>query len=172
MILYSDVCMYQNRNSIMSNALIHLSIELNIDIYQKKGHTQMGYDSVHSTIEQSIKKKGIYLPSDYIKCTRDARTKLSPYNVFEVDHTFVKKSSETSTMVYSSIRPGLSAGDLMVTNLRCLWYKPDGKMFYKLDFDEDWKLLPRRQKKINFPITFNLLHQDRLKIKPNKYQHL
>ena len=61
-ILYSDGCrmmddrwmLYQNRNSIMSNVLIHLSIELNIDIYQKfleKGHTQMGCDLVHSTIE-------------------------------------------------------------------------------------------------------------------------
>ena len=174
-ILYSNGCTYQNRNSIMSNALIHLSIELNIDIYQKfleKGHTQMECDLVHSTIEQSLKKKEIYLPSDYIKCTRDARTKPSPYNVFEVDHTFVKKYSETSTMVSSSIRPGLSAGNPTVTNLRCLWHKPDGKMFYKLDFDEDQKLLPRRPKKVNFPITFNLLHLDRLKIKPKKYQHL
>ena len=66
-----------------------------------------------------------------------ARTKPSPYNVFEVDHTFIKKYSEISTMVYLSIRPGLSAGDPTVTNFRCIWYKPDGKMFNKQDFDED-----------------------------------
>ena len=48
-ILYSDGCTYQNRNSVMSNALLNLSKELNIIIEQKflvKGHKQMECDSV------------------------------------------------------------------------------------------------------------------------------
>lgn len=55
-ILYSDGCGYQNRNSILSNALLHLSVAKKVVIIQKyleKGHTQMEYDSVHSTIERS-----------------------------------------------------------------------------------------------------------------------
>lgn len=41
-ILYSDGCGYQNRNSKLSNALFHLSVAKNVIIIQKyleKGHT-------------------------------------------------------------------------------------------------------------------------------------
>jgi len=54
-ILYSDGCGYQNRNSVVSNALLQFTIKNNIIIEQKflvKGHTQMPCDSVHSRIEK------------------------------------------------------------------------------------------------------------------------
>lgn len=53
-ILYSDGCIYQNRNAVLSNALLNLAIQKNVTIVQKyllKGHTQMEADSMHSTIE-------------------------------------------------------------------------------------------------------------------------
>lgn len=55
-ILWSDGCNYQNRNAVLSNALLHLSKEFNVDIEQKfltKGHTQMECDSVHSPSKQN-----------------------------------------------------------------------------------------------------------------------
>ncbi|KAG8254785.1 hypothetical protein J6590_108141, partial [Homalodisca vitripennis] len=47
----------QNKNAILSNALLHLSMESNVVIEQKwlvKGHTQMECDSVHSKIESLL----------------------------------------------------------------------------------------------------------------------
>lgn len=58
--VYSDACTAQNRNSILSNALLHLSFKYELSITQKfleKGHTQMECDSVHSIIELNLKKK-------------------------------------------------------------------------------------------------------------------
>ncbi|CAH2002174.1 unnamed protein product [Acanthoscelides obtectus] len=59
-IIYSDGCTYQNRNTIMSNALLHLAMDLNVTIEQKfliKGHTQMECDSVHATIERKLTER-------------------------------------------------------------------------------------------------------------------
>lgn len=58
-IIWSDGCTAQNRNSILSNALLFFSSEKKVVIEQKflqKGHTQMEVDSVHSLIERKLKK--------------------------------------------------------------------------------------------------------------------
>lgn len=86
-IIYSDGCTAQNRNSIIANALLYLSEKNSISITQKfleKGHTQMECDSVHSTIETALKNKEIYLPSDYFKITKQARSR-NPYLVKAMD---------------------------------------------------------------------------------------
>ena len=57
-VIYSDGCTNQNRNSTLSNTLLNISILANITIIQKfleKGHTQMEADSMHSTIERKFK---------------------------------------------------------------------------------------------------------------------
>lgn len=74
-IIYSDGCGFQNRNVLLSNALLHFSKSLGVEIEQKflvKGHTQMECDSSHSLIERKIKGQYIYLPSDYVKLTKQA----------------------------------------------------------------------------------------------------
>ena len=85
--LYSDGCTYQNRNALMSNALLSLAIKKKVTLYQKyleKGHTQMECDSVHSTIERELKKREIYVPADYLQLFRNARKKTGtvPSRVF------------------------------------------------------------------------------------------
>lgn len=90
-ILYSDGCCYQNRNCTLSNALLNYSIKQKILIEQKyleKGHTQMECDAVHSLIERKLKNRNIELPSDYIKLTKEARTKPFPLEVVDVTHDF------------------------------------------------------------------------------------
>lgn len=50
MLLYSDGCTSQNRNSTMSNALLNLALEKDVTIIQKyleRGHTQMECDAMH-----------------------------------------------------------------------------------------------------------------------------
>lgn len=174
-ILYSDGCNYQNRNSVMSNALLHLSMELNIPLTQKfleKGHTQMECDSVHSVIEHKLKKKQIYLPSDYVRLTQEARSKPFPYKVVELDYTFVKNYASKETMIYKSIRPGRIAGDPTVTNLRALRYDPKGTIDFKIDFDDVWQPLNVRTSKVSLPAVFPDLHRSRLSIDDSKFKHL
>nr|CAH7713644.1 unnamed protein product [Callosobruchus chinensis] len=60
LILYSDGCTYQNRNAVLSNALLNFSMQNKITITQKfleKGHTQMECDSMHSVIERALRHK-------------------------------------------------------------------------------------------------------------------
>jgi len=92
-VLWSDGCSYQNRNCVLSNALLEFAININITIEQKyltKGNTQMECDSVHSTIENKLRNTDIYLPSDYMKITKSARIKPFPYNVKYCDITVFK----------------------------------------------------------------------------------
>lgn len=53
-VIQSDGCGSQNKNAVLYNALLHLSMEFDIVIKQKwvvKGHTYMECDSVHNKIE-------------------------------------------------------------------------------------------------------------------------
>ncbi|CAI6355942.1 unnamed protein product [Macrosiphum euphorbiae] len=163
-ILYSDGCGYQNRNSVLSNALLQFAIKNNITIEQKfliKGHTQMPCDSVHSMIEKVIKNKEIYLPSDYLKLTKTARQNPSPYESILMVHSDFKDYKDV--LFYKSIRPGKSKGDPEVKDIRALKYDPiSQKIYFKLKFDDEYQEIPQynRSRKI---IDFN-------KEAPNLYQ--
>ena len=53
-IIWSDGCTYQNRNTCLANSLLDLAIKFGKKIVQKYmvvGHTQMEVDSMHATIE-------------------------------------------------------------------------------------------------------------------------
>lgn len=175
-IIYSDGCTYQNRNSILSNALINFSMENKVVVVQKyleKGHTQMECDSMHATIERCCKNKKINVPADYTQISKMACTK-NPYEVQYLYHHFFKKMENTLTF-FKSIRPGKKSGDPVVTDLRGLKYSPDGKIQFKLRHaSTHWEDLPIRTNKMDF-IPFKSipqLYNARLKIKAEKYQHL
>lgn len=170
-ILWSDGCTAQNRNSIFSNALLSFSHERNIQITQKfleKGHTQMEVDSVHSIIERAIKNKPIHLPSDYIRYTS------KNYDKKAVTFDMIKEFSLKYTMMYDSIRPGRKGGDPTVTDLRVIEYYPDGEIRMKLSFDSDYVHFPQG-KKFDSPtrlLDFLQMHHNQLKIIARKWQHL
>lgn len=69
----------------------------------------MTCDSVHSTIERSLKNTKIYLPSDYIKLTKNARKNLSPYELINLEHTDFYGFKNLN--FYKSIRPGKVKSD-------------------------------------------------------------
>ncbi|CAB3256002.1 unnamed protein product [Arctia plantaginis] len=175
-IIYSDGCTYQNRNSVLSNALLNYSMEKKVTVKQKfleKGHTQMECDSMHSVIERAIKNKKINIPADYVYIAKTA-CKKNPYDVQYLYHHFFK-DVENTLKFHKSIRPGKRAGDPTVTNLRALKYTPDGKIVYKLRHSAThWQELPTRIKNITFIPwdTIPQLYPARLKIKKEKYQDL
>lgn len=174
-IIYSDGCGYQNRNSTLSNALFNCALQKNVTIIQKylqKGHTQMEVDSVHSVIEKQMRNKKINVPADYVHICKTACQK-TPYKVEYLQHNFFKKCDEIKN--FNSIRPGKTSGSPVVNDLKALKYSSNG-VFYKLRHPHDWQLLPIRLNVSKVaPVDFkNLpqLHKNRLKIKTEKYKHL
>ena len=67
-IIWSDGCTYQNRNTNLANSLLDLAMKQGIHIEQKYlvvGHTQKEVDSMHASIEKKI-VSDIFLPHDYV----------------------------------------------------------------------------------------------------------
>ncbi|GLV33375.1 hypothetical protein CBL_20118, partial [Carabus blaptoides fortunei] len=90
-VLISDGCGYQNRNKVLSSALLNVAVELQITIEQlvlERGHTMMESDAVHSSLDAYFKPP-IYAPSDYVSRMRQARNH-HPYNVHSIDYLIMK----------------------------------------------------------------------------------
>lgn len=179
-ILWSDGCCYQNKNTVLSNAILEFSVTHKIIIEQKyltKGHTQMECDSVHSVIERKLKNTDIHLPSDYIKITKTARSKPFPYEIKDCDISFFLNYQKNVNR-YDSIRPGKATGDATVTQIKALRYNCNGTIEYKLNFDDEYYSdLAIAQKKrktveIHSPIIYEQFHKSPLKIPKSKWQDL
>ncbi|CAG9840695.1 unnamed protein product [Diabrotica balteata] len=180
LIIYSDGCTSQNRNSILANALLNLSITLNINIEQKfleKGHTQMEADSIHSTIERQIRTTNINVPADYVRICMKARQKPKPYKVYYLEYSFFKDFRKIQFM--TSLRPGKKIGDPLVTEIRALRYTPDGSVFYKLRHPDTFVELNfsrvSKKKRIETACLLNNLpnlYDSPRPIKREKYLHL
>lgn len=174
-VLFSDGCNYQNRNSTLSNALLNFSVVNSIVVIQKyleRGHTQMEVDAMHSTIERKLKGININIPADYVNICKSARRLPKPYEVNYLSHNFFKNFS--SLKYLTSIRPGKKVGDPTVTDIRALKYNPTGTIQYKLRFGDEWKDLPIRLNKVTaIPLTeLPVLYKQRIPIKNEKFNHL
>lgn len=177
LIFYSDGCTGQNRNAILSSALLNFAVYHKIHVVQKyleRGHTQMEADSIHSCIERQLKNKVINVPADYVDIVKKSRKRPEPYRVEYLEHDFFRNFS--SIQYVPSIRSGKKAGDPTVTDLRALRYNPDGTIQFKLRHTENWQLLTiRGNKKIPLGILLNdipTVYKEKLKIKKEKFDHL
>ena len=155
LIIWSDDCRYQNRNSTVSNMYRDLFMRSGVTIQQKyliSGHTQMECESMHSTIERKLCCY-IYTPRDYVMLFHSARQQPSPYHVVQITFEEIQRLSGS---YITSIRPGRKAGEPTVHQLRALKYTADGKIKYKIGFSNRilFQKLPQR---INIPIE--LLNQ-------------
>lgn len=128
----------------------------------------MEVDSVHHTIEMKLKKREIYLPTDYINVCKDARNK-NPYRVKYLNYSCF--SDYSSLKYYTSIRPGNKKGDPTVTDVRCLKYNPDSTIQYKINYDDQWIILPNKNRK-EHNYTIKNLYNEPIKIKEDKFLHL
>lgn len=174
-ILWSDGCGYQNRNSILSNALLQYAVDHKKNVTQKylePGHTQMECDSVHSLIERKLKNKEIMLPCDYVRITREARQKPFPLVSKYMTHIDFRNYDDKELIRYKSIRPGRSVNDPTVSNLREIHYFPNGRIKYKIHFDDVLQDLPQRSREIHQNKEASKLFQTRLKIKRKKFNDL
>lgn len=150
-VVWSDGCAAQNRNSTLSNVLEDLAKRLCITIIQKyfvKGHSQNEADSVHARIEQSLKKTKVYSVDGYVALIESARKtndgKTKPYQVQRVTYTDFQDYSNVK--YYKSIRPGTEIGADTVNMLKAIKYSPEGPIQYKLRFSEPWRDIPAEHK--------------------------
>lgn len=120
-ILWSDGCGYQNRNLVLSNALLKFATEKKKRVTQKyleRGHTQMECDSVHSVIERKLRNRDIHVPAEYAAVIRGARSSPKPYEVKYVGYSFFQDFSKVN--ICKSVRPGSKVGDPTVHDLRAV----------------------------------------------------
>lgn len=169
-VLISDGCSGQNRNSTLSNSLVNLAMIHKVTLMQKyleKGHTQMEVDNMHSCIEKKVRNRVINVPADYVHACRIARRE-KPYKVKYLTFDFFKKYDEVK--FYKSIRPGRNT----VNQIRALKYETNGKISFKLRHPDPWENLNQRsQSLIPRPISeIQPLFKEKRKIKADKYQHL
>ncbi|KAJ8866256.1 hypothetical protein PR048_032099 [Dryococelus australis] len=101
----------------------------------------MECDSMHSTTERKLKNREIDTPASYVDIYKLARKNPKPYDVMYVNHSFFKDYSDLSFI--SSISPGLNVGDLSVADIKAIRYSAGG-IHVKVDFEGEWKILPRR----------------------------
>lgn len=116
-ILYTDGCTYQNRNIVLSNALLNVAMLHNVTIEQKYlevGHTQMEVDSMHAMIEKKLRNQVINVPAEYISICKKAK-KVKPYQVEYLNYSYFKSFKDIK--FYNSIRPGKMKGDPKVRKL-------------------------------------------------------
>ncbi|KAF4514107.1 UNVERIFIED_CONTAM: hypothetical protein B566_EDAN019077 [Ephemera danica] len=164
--VYSDGCGYQNRCILVANALAAFSQETGILVEQyflEKGHTQMEVDSTHASIEVRIRKKDLFVPSDFVLNIIQAR-KDFPYEVRQYSHKEFRDYSQIK--IYTSIKPG----ENKVVDIRCLRYTPDLNIFYKLNYTDEWRAMPNKARTQEFNIV--PLYEYRLPIKESKFRHL
>lgn len=175
-ILWSDGCTSQNRNSTLANALLNMAVHYHIQIEQKfleKGHTQMEADSIHSAIERKLKKTDINVPADYVGVCLQAREHPRPYIVKYLDYSFFKNFDDINFL--KSLRPGRKVGDPVVTDIRAIKYLPDERILYKLRHPEEYCPLEYRHVPKPASCSFEDLpsmYQGPIAIKSDKFEHL
>jgi hypothetical protein len=165
-IIFSDGCGYQNRCSVLSNALLNFCKEHNIIVEHnilEKGHTQMPVDTCHSNIEQQIRDKFIYAPSDYLELMVQARPK-QPFEVREYSYSDFRDYSKLAYIC--TIKPA----EFNVTDIRCLRYTPNMELFYKLNYSDNWTIMPHKVSNGQYPI--GKLYMQQIPIKNSKWTHL
>ncbi|KAG5872572.1 hypothetical protein JTB14_020964 [Gonioctena quinquepunctata] len=147
------------------------NIETGIQFTQnflEKSHTEMECDSMHATIEIKLRNREVYSPSAYEDACRTARLNPKAYKVHYLYHDFFKKFSTLN--FFKSIRPGVKKGDTVVTDLRCINYKP-GQVKLKID-STDFMEFPRRVKRPNGKVLVPPLHSTGILIESTKFKHL
>jgi hypothetical protein len=177
-VIWCDNCSYQNKNIMLSNALLQLAVRFKINIilkYLEVGHTFLECDSVHSLLERHMKGVNIYHPSDYVKLAREARKNPFPYEAELLSYEFFLDFTIKEGQFYSSLRPPKIAGDktqAKVNDLVALKHDSSGKIHYKTKHTEDWKFLKNKLLLAPQKVEYPRLNNAPLKVDDIKFSHL
>ncbi|KAK3921618.1 polyprotein [Frankliniella fusca] len=157
--LYSDNCSAQNKNKFLFSMYTMASIRLNIRIvhrYLETGHTHMEVDSVHAAIQNSIKNKEIFVPSEWYAAIKLAKKSLPKYEVNELKQEYIfnfanlasqqiwdkLKTSEFKEVVFDSAEPGI--------------------IYYKNQYREDAMKINVIKKRPGHPVNWKTIKLERM----------
>ncbi|GBM90289.1 hypothetical protein AVEN_90908-1 [Araneus ventricosus] len=121
-------------------------------------------------IEEAYGTSDIYLPSQFLIHTKAARRVPMPYRAEYLNHTFI--SDYSYSMAYESIKPGEETGDPTVNELKWIQYEPSGRIYYKLDLEDQLTELPRRPLTISDVFALPRLYTSRSAILRDKWTDL
>ena len=174
-VVWSDGCSAQNRNSTLISALATWSQRNGTECvtkYLEKGHTQMEVDSVHAKIETIQKRTDMEVPADYCRLIRQARRKPFPFKFRYLQYNFFKNFE--SCQIYDSVRPGLRKGDPCLTDVKQFRCDAQGTVYFKLSHDPHaaYELLPQRRRSERQTDPPPPLYNGRIPISRKKYSDL
>lgn len=157
-ILYSDNCFGQNKNSIVATMMAVVARNISeIEIIDHKflevGHTHLECDSDHSLIEKKKKRSGIQIhhPREWYQFVRTVGTK-KQFEVHEMDQDDIKDFKLISKQKFSFRKADEEGNKIIWKNIKWLRYTSTfGKVYYKnsLDINEPFKTIKITKRGIN-----------------------
>ncbi|CAB3255049.1 unnamed protein product [Arctia plantaginis] len=145
-VLHSDCCPGQNRNSILLYMLMTLqsSNDCTIDVIDLKflepGHTHMECDNMHAAIERASESARIFIPDDWNNVIILA-VKTKPYKLHLLTHeNFIDFKSMKESAWPASIKATDGTG-LTWKRVKWLRFRKDcpGRFYFKLEYSDDFK---------------------------------
>ncbi|XP_065335926.1 uncharacterized protein LOC135936866 [Cloeon dipterum] len=169
--MFSDNCASQNKNSKLSNALLHFSMKHNVLIdhhYLVRGHTHLEVDSFHAAFERKTSKEEAHTIEDYEEFFKSSLNDGDKVHIHRLTFDFF--SSIPQSFV-KSIKPSSGSGGTKVCEVRAFRYEPSGSLLFKLHVKEDFKPIPA---KININSNFELtpLNKEPVRLSAEKLKHM
>lgn len=139
LILWSDSCVPQNRNSIMSTALAMFlsNKDVNITLITQKflepGHGLIQeVDAIHSKIERGLSSTEIYSPVSLMRLLMKLSTKRSPLQFIQMKKEDFKN--------YQAVSSKYKFSDVPYTKVKQLQYKCNNIMYvdYRCNFNDNY----------------------------------
>lgn len=135
-ILWSDSCVPQNKNSIMSLALMHFlhNTKSKIEIIEQKfsepGHGNLQeVDAAHSVIERSMRNIDIYSPLGLVRMLMNIRSKKNKFQVLQM--------KTEDFLNYKSRSSQLKLSDIPYNKIKHIIYKKSLNIRFKNRFPQD-----------------------------------
>ena len=151
LILWSDSCVPQNRNSIMSLAISYLlQTSTNLKRVTMKfsvpGHSCVQeVDAIHSVIERSLRKSEYFSPVSLLRLLLKVNTK-KPYTIIQMqEKDFLDFNSYSAKLKYSIV-PFAKVVSLQFT-------KSFFEMKYKTSFSDEFTSVNLRQRNVRRHVT-------------------
>lgn len=147
-VFYSDNCCGQQKNHFMFALYLYAvqKYEYINSITHKfliKGHTQNEGDSVHSVIEQQVKRAlrsgPIFVPAQYMTLIRLAKTSGKPYEVYELNHENFFNLKDLASRIGTNFSKNINNESVKMSNFNIIKAEkeqPD-KLFYKTSYSEE-----------------------------------
>lgn len=179
LVLYSDCCPGQNRNSVVLTMLTNIMMSPDNTIktidykFLEPGHTMMECDNMHAVIERASEYAEIYIPEDWVNVVRLAR-KDSPYVVKVMEHTDFLNFKPMRELLFPAKIKSTDGHFLKWSDVRWLHLKKNvpGSFFFKQQYWEDFKEVKFRNRPDTRRILIPKLYTEQIMLKAVKHKDL